>query len=204
MPFGLSPAPVFRGILPKWPAILFAASLLAVAVLPARGASSAEDLWNALRQPDHFALMRHATAPGTGDPDNFRLGDCSTQRNLSQGGREQARRTGEAFRAKGLSFAAVYSSAWCRCLDTARLLGFGEPQVLASLNSFFEDRSAGPAQTRRLRSEIQAMDLSRPVMFVTHQVNVTALSGVYPRSGEIVVMRRMPGGGLETLGSLRP
>jgi phosphohistidine phosphatase SixA len=188
---------------------LFSLIVLLNAVLLSGHISSAvaqdrNDLWAALKKPGHFVMMRHAIAPGTGDPDHFRLGDCTTQRNLSESGRQQARRTGEAFRKNGITGAAVYSSEWCRCLETARLLGLGDVEPMPSLNSFFEARSQGPAQTRQLRQEMSKMDLSRPVVLVTHQVNVTAFSGVYPRSGEMVLMRRMPDGEFETMGRLNP
>lgn len=85
------------------------------------------DLWSRLQQADthYYVLMRHAIAPGTGDPSNFQLADCSTQRNLSEEGRTQARRTGEAFRDKQIPVRQVLSSEWCRCLETAELLDLG-------------------------------------------------------------------------------
>ena len=83
-------------------------------------------LWAALRAGGHVALIRHALAPGTGDPAGFRVDDCATQRNLSPTGRAQARAIGERFRANGIDTAAVLSSQWCRCLDTARELALGE------------------------------------------------------------------------------
>jgi len=167
-------------------------------------AQESESLWSALRKPDHFVIMRHALAPGTGDPSNFQLDDCSTQRNLSDAGRRQARRTGEAFRENGIKTAKVYSSQWCRCLETARLLGFGEVTPLPSLNSFFRNRSEGPEQIAQLKNELAEMDLSQPVILVTHQVNVTGFTDVFPSSGEMVVMRRTPENTFEVLGTLDP
>ena len=82
-------------------------------------------LWAALRDGGHVALIRHALAPGTGDPAGFRVDDCATQRNLSPAGRAQARAIGERFRANGIDTAALFSSQWCRCLDTARELALG-------------------------------------------------------------------------------
>jgi phosphohistidine phosphatase SixA len=161
-------------------------------------------LWAAIRQPGHVVLMRHALAPGTGDPANFRLGDCATQRNLSEAGRSQARRTGEAFRTHGIASAAIYSSQWCRCLETARLLGLGEVRELPSLNSFFGDSGQAPEATRQLNRDLAAMDLSAPVILVTHQVNITAFAGGFASSGEMVVMRRKADGGFETLGTIDP
>jgi phosphohistidine phosphatase SixA len=163
-----------------------------------------EALWAAIRQPGHVVLMRHALAPGTGDPDGFRLGDCVTQRNLSEAGREQARRTGEAFREAGIASAAVYSSQWCRCLETARQLDLGEVRELPSLNSFFGDRGQASEATRQLSRDLAAMDLSGPVILVTHQVNITAFAGGFASSGEMLVMRRNADGGFETVGTIDP
>lgn len=183
--------------------LLTVCAVLFAAARPAPAQTEAE-LWAALRQPDHFVMMRHALAPGTGDPPVFQLDDCSTQRNLSEAGRRQAQRTGEAFRANRIETASVYSSQWCRCLDTARLLGFGKVNELPSLNSFFGDRSQGPAFLRQLERDLAGMDLSQPVILVTHQVNVTGFTGVFPSSGEMVVMRRAPDGGFEALGTIDP
>lgn len=159
------------------------------AVLIASVATAQEtDPLAALRQGMAVALVRHATAPGGGDPADFRLGDCSTQRNLSDEGRTEARALGARLRDAGIGQAQVYSSQWCRCLQTAELLGLGEVEPLPILNSFFSDRSRGPGQTEALRRLIAEPDDGPPRIFVTHQVNISALTGVFPRSGEIVVV----------------
>ena len=163
--------------------------LLALCAILATSAAAQEaDPLAALRQGAAVALVRHATAPGTGDPANFRLGDCSTQRNLSEAGRSEARALGERLRDAGIAEAQVYSSQWCRCLETAELLGLGEVEPLPILNSFFSDRSRGPGQTEALRRLIAESDDGPPRLFVTHQVNISALADVFPRSGEIVVV----------------
>ena len=102
-------------------------------------------LWKALRDGGHVALMRHAIAPGVGDPAGFRLDDCTTQRKLSAQGRAQARAIGERFRANGITTAAVFSSQWCRCLDTARELAlceFAEKLTLSPAKMTREDCEA--------------------------------------------------------------
>ena len=175
--------------------------------LAAREAPAADDaaLWRALAAGGHVALMRHALAPGVGDPRGFRLDDCATQRNLNDVGRAQARATGEAMRRNGISRAEVRTSAWCRCRETAELLGFGPAAVEPFLNSFFGDRTDEPAQTAALRDFIGKVVPGSPTqVLVTHQVNITALTGISPRSGEIVVIA--PGGaqGLQVLGRLGP
>lgn len=167
-----------------------------------RLASAETSPWAALRLKGSFALIRHATAPGTNDPQGFRLDDCKTQRNLSAEGRAQAGRMGELFRSKGIHTADVYSSQWCRCLDTARLMKLGEVRAEPLLNSFFQDRSREAGQIEALRRWIAQLELGKPTVFVTHQVVVTALSEIFPGSGEIVVMHRMPGGQLAVNGRL--
>lgn len=160
-------------------------------------------LWAALRTGGHVALMRHALAPGTGDPAGFRVDDCATQRNLSAAGHTQARAIGERFRANGIAAAAVFSSQWCRALDTARGLALGEVTADAALNSFFADRGEEAAHTRAARALIAAQaSADKPLVLVTHQVNITALSGVFPASGEIIVMR-VEGDALSLAGRIR-
>ncbi len=157
-------------------------------------------LWQALRSPGHVAIMRHALAPGGGDPDNFELRDCSTQRNLSDGGRDQAKRIGDRLRANGVAAARVYSSQWCRCLETAKLLGFGKVTELSALNSFFQSMEKRGAQTAALQDWIAEQPLENPTILVTHQVNITALTDIFPASGELVVLRRASDGTLTVVG----
>lgn len=180
--------------------VAVAAALLA---LPAQSAQSEATLWKALRSGNHVALIRHAIAPGTGDPPQFVLRDCSTQRNLSDEGRDQAYRIGLRFRVEGIAAAQVFSSQWCRCLETASLLGLGDVQELPALNSFFSNGQREPAQTQDLRKWLASRPLKPVLVLVTHQVNITAISGVYPASGEVVIMRRGNQGVLTTLGSIK-
>lgn len=155
--------------------------------------------WDALRQPGAIAIMRHALAPGTGDPAGFTLGDCATQRNLNDAGRAQARRTGDALRTRGISFDAVLTSQWCRARETARLLDLGTPVDAPALNSFFRSYDRRDAQTDALIEQLRTAD--GPLMLVTHQVNITALTGRGVRSGEIIVFRLTPDG-VMLLGSI--
>jgi broad specificity phosphatase PhoE len=167
-----------------------------------RAVSAQNDPWEALRRPGSFALIRHATAPGTNDPPGFRLEDCATQRNLSAEGRAQSVRIGDLFRANGIAAAEVFSSQWCRCLDTAGLMKLGDVRPQPLLNSFFQDRSREAVQIEALRQWIGQLELAKPVVFVTHQVVVTALSQIFPGSGEIVAMQRGPDGRLSVQGRL--
>jgi len=165
----------------------------------------------ALARGEAVALLRHALAPGMGDPDNFLVGDCSTQRNLSTEGRLQARAIGDRFRQEGIAMAEVFTSAWCRCQDTARLLSYNKPEVLPALNSFFGDRTTADAQTSELRDWIsqrlrkqnatEAASKRPATLLVTHQVNITALTGVYPASGDSVIVS-VRGDELVVLGQL--
>lgn len=140
----------------------------------------------------HVLLMRHAEAPGVGDPPGLRLDDCSTQRNLSAAGREQARAAGRWLRAQGLQRAQVWSSPWCRCLDTARLLDYGAVAVEPSLSSFFGDYERGPRQREALQAFIARLQDAPPgpaPVLVTHQVVISAYAGGSVSSAEMVLVR---------------
>ncbi len=145
------------------------------------------DAWDALREPDTIAIMRHALAPGTGDPAQFRLGDCNTQRNLDARGQRQAQQIGAAFRDKGIVFDQVLTSEWCRTRDTAKLLDSGPVVAFPPLNSFFQDFSTRESQTGEVLDFLETE--GGKLMLVTHQVNIFALTGQGTRSGEILVMR---------------
>lgn len=159
-------------------------------------------LWSLMADGKAIAVMRHELAPGIGDPDGFTLRDCATQRNLDDTGRARARATGARFRDQGIDDASVVSSQWCRCLETARLLDLGPVTELPALNSFFEDMAEGPAQTRRLRDWLASKRPAGPLVLVTHQVNIRALTGEATSSGEIIVFQMGDGGEVEVLGSL--
>ncbi len=172
---------------------------LVMLLMFATSASAKQSGWEALKNGTAFVVMRHALAPGTGDPANFRIGDCSTQRNLSDVGRQQARETGELFKAKGIEVAGVWSSAWCRCQETARLLGLGEVGILEPLNSFFRRQERRGPQMEALRNWLQAHKGGLPLVLVTHQVNISALTGVYPRSGELIFVEPADNGALRVV-----
>lgn len=159
--------------------------------------------WEALRGGGAVALFRHAMAPGAGDPPGMRLGDCSTQRNLDEAGRAQARRIGEAFRAEGVAVGAVLTSRWCRAAETAALAFPGLSRAEPAFDSFFDNREEGPARTALARRVLLEWRGPGALVAVTHQVNVTALTGVFPSSGEGVVLGR-GGGGLVVVGRVRP
>jgi phosphohistidine phosphatase SixA len=153
------------------------------------GAAHAVDAaWDAARHGRAAVLMRHAIAPGIGDPPGFRLGDCTTQRLLSEAGRAQSRAVGALLRAHGIASARVLASASCRCIDTAERLGLGPVTIEPILNGFFADRSAAEAQTAALRGLLGDRGGPRPLVLVTHQVNIAALTGIFPASGESLLV----------------
>jgi phosphohistidine phosphatase SixA len=171
-----------------------------------RTANPEEEIWSRLKPPQqthYFVLMRHALAPGTGDPPNFKLGDCSTQRNLSEEGRAQAKRTGQAFKQRNIEVKQVLSSQWCRCLDTAKLLDVGPVKPFPPLNSFFRDPSAKSEQTAQVREFMRKQEKTAGVtVMVTHFVNISALSGSGVASGEMVVMEVNRDDQLEVVGRI--
>jgi len=176
-----------------------AGAVLAIAGLPALAQP-----WPALG-PDGIVLFRHAEAPGVGDPPDFRLGDCGTQRNLSERGRVQAQELGARFRARNIAVGQVLSSQWCRTRDTAELAFPGRVQEAPVFNSFFsEDAAQSARQTAAARAVLVAWRGPGVLVVVTHQVNITALTGIFPASGEGIVVRAVAGGGLEVVGRLPP
>ena len=163
---------------------LFFKSVLAF--LLAFPAVADEAAWEAL-EVWRIRVNASCAGPGTGDPAEVRIGDCSTQRNLNETGREQARWIGRAFRKRGIAFDAVFTGQWCRCRETGELLGLG----LASVSQ--------TATTKKFLSD----NLPRNrLLLVTHQFNISALTDAYTRSGEILVLPRFPDGMLRPIGSI--
>jgi broad specificity phosphatase PhoE len=168
------------------------ASVLGLLLLMPGGIYAAEKsaaAWQLLQQGGLVVFIRHSLAPGVGDPPGFTLGDCTTQRTLSEDGRRQARTLGEAFRRRGVPIEKVYSSQWCRCRETARL-AFGSYTEHQALNSFFAQPELKIAQTAAMNSLLEE---NRPqsgnLILVTHQVNITALTGIVPAPSEMVLAR---------------
>ncbi len=148
-------------------------------------------------------MLRHARAPGTGDPPGFRLGDCRTQRNLDDSGRAQARGIGAWLRARGISRARVFSSQWCRCLETAALLDLGPVTPLPALNSFFERPQEREQRLAELRQFIARQTPDGVlIVLVTHYVTIAALTGEGVSSGEAVVLTLTDGNSFHMAGRL--
>jgi broad specificity phosphatase PhoE len=152
----------------------------------------------------HVLMVRHALAPGTGDPPEFRLGDCATQRNLDERGRAQARAIGAWLRARGVTAAEVYSSQWCRCVETARLMAIGEVTELPALNSFYELTENRESNLRALRKFLAARPAQGlPTVLVTHHVTIAAITGSSVSSGEGVLIELDGGDRYTVRGRLR-
>ena len=180
----------------KWGALTFL--LLAWTGLVSAGETprlSLEQIAAYLDRPHVYMLMRHAYAPGTGDPDNFDLQDCFTQRNLDDRGRYQATAAGKELRAAGIDFDKVYTSQWCRCKETARLLGFDVPvEELPVLNSSWRrPREEAGAQADRLREFFSGRPAEENGLYVSHQANILTLTGVGLASGQSVLITYQDG-----------
>jgi len=182
---------------------LFAAAALAVPA-GALGAE-AEDLFARLRRGKAVLLMRHgATGLGVGDPTGYRLDDCSTQRNLSDSGRGDARRVGERLARERIRIDRVYSSPWCRCLETGKL-AFGRAEAWDALSSVFDFPEREAAYSERVRKRIATFAPRSPsgnLALVTHNVNIAALTRESVAPAEIVVVEAQGCCGLRTLGRL--
>jgi phosphohistidine phosphatase SixA len=190
-----------RGSLWHWPALLPVLLLALIALaLPRMGWAQSD--WASL-QDGSIVLFRHANAPGFSDPSGFTLNDCSTQRNLDATGRDQARRIGEQFRSRRIPVREVLSSQWCRTRETAQLAFPGLVRDAAPFNSFFETSERQAAQTAAALDILKQWQGPGVLVVVTHQVNITALTGISPASGQGVIVK--PGqSGLAVLGRVQP
>ncbi len=133
-------------------------------------------------------FLRHALAPGNGDPANFNLKDCATQRNLDETGRMQARGIGKHIAAANLILAGVYSSEWCRCIETALLLDLGPVTPFSGLNSFYENHAPRDATLAKLRAKLDSLPRDgAPVIMVTHYVTIQATTNITVPAGGAVL-----------------
>ena len=140
----------------------------------------------------HVLLMRHADAPGVGDPPGYKLDQCETQRNLGDVGRKQSVEIGRWLVSQGVVNPRLFSSAWCRCLDTARLMSLGSVSVEPSLNSFFDEMSLAKRQTIALQEFVSKRlktEPKQPLILITHHVNIEAFTGRIVGVGDMVLVR---------------
>jgi broad specificity phosphatase PhoE len=184
--------------LPRSIALTLASSLLAFS-------ACAADAWAELAKPGAIVLFRHATAPGIGDPQGFKLDDCATQRNLDEKGRAEARRLGELFRDRKVHVGAVVTSQWCRTRETARLAFGDDVRDEPSFNSFFgQGQQAKDAQLAKARAFLSRWRGPGALVVVTHQVVIQALAGVGAASAQGVVVRSAPDGKYQVVATIDP
>ena len=145
-----------------------------------------------LQDGQHVLLMRHADAPGYGDPSGYVIAQCATQRNLGEYGKKQSKAIGAWLSNQGIQAATVFSSPWCRCLETANLLNKGPVKIDPAIGSFFDDMSLEKKQTRELEALIKN-ELGKqsrvPIILVTHHVNIQAYTGKVVGVGDMVLVR---------------
>ena len=169
------------------------------------GDAGVESMAAALREGGVVVLIRHsATDPGVGDPPGFTQDDCPTQRNLSDAGREQARRLGEWFHTNGIVPSSVRASPWCRTRETARI-AFGRSADWTALSNLYTEPGGRQEQTRQVRTAIAAVGKGEVDVLVSHGVSIRVFVDVYPDQGEMVVVRpsgRVGDDGIEVLGRL--
>jgi phosphohistidine phosphatase SixA len=170
--------------------------------------SQANDLriWDSLQGTNpkgYVLLLRHSLAPGSGDPANFRLDDCSTQRNLSDVGREDAREIGEWLKRREIKIARVESSRWCRAKETAQLLDIGKVRLNKNLDSLFRETNieSHPATMKVRKQIINYRNKSGLLVLVGHYVNIAALTDIGVNSGEGVLVRADSKGVIRVVGS---
>ena len=157
----------------------------------------ASDLALKLASSEHILLIRHASAPGVGDPPGYSLERCETQRVLGDDGKRQSVRIGDWLRRQGVRTGRVLSSVWCRCQQTAERLNFGPIQVEPALGSFFDEPDKGPLQNRQLQQLIAGelpTKAGKALILVTHHVNIREFVGENIGSGDMVLARVTPQG----------
>ena len=180
--------------------LAFAVALLTTWASPT---AANDDLWTLLKGGGQVVLIRHGlTTPGVGDPAGMRLDDCSTQRNLVDEGRQESRRLGEAFRARGIPVGKVLSSPWCRCVETAQQAFAGTPEIWAALGNLFGRPEAVAHQVRDMRARVSERPSGGNLVLVTHGSTIAALTGINPGTAEMVVVTPQGGGRFVVAGRL--
>jgi phosphohistidine phosphatase SixA len=187
----------------RWTAVtIVVVSVVLTVVALTSPAAASDDLWALLKSGGQIVFIRHAiTTPGVGDPPGMRLDDCRTQRNLTDDGRQHARRVGEAFRARGIAVTRVLSSPWCRCLETAQL-AFGPPEVSSALGNLFGRPEAKAEQVRQMRAMAGVAPGIGNVVWVSHGSTIVELTGVNPDPAEMIILTPQGGGRFSVAGRL--
>jgi len=161
------------------------------------------DKLNASSAKGYVLLLRHSLAPGVGDPENFKLGDCSTQRNLSQEGRDDASEIGAWIKRQKVKIYRVESSRWCRARQTAKLLDIGKVKLNKNLDSLFRESNleSHPKTLKTKEQILSHRSKSGLLVLVGHYVNIAALVGVGVDSGEGVIVKANKNGVIKVLGA---
>ncbi len=151
-------------------------------------------IWDKLQGTNpkgYVLLLRHTLAPGVADPENFKLDDCTTQRNLSQVGRDDAKSVGQWLKRLDIKIARVESSRWCRAKETAQLLDIGKVRLNSNLDSLLQSKDPVKAiQTVRVKKQIvDYRNKSGLLVLVGHYINIGAVTGVGVESGEGVLVK---------------
>jgi phosphohistidine phosphatase SixA len=160
-----------------------------VLMLGAGPAMATDAGWALLREGGHVVLLRHAMSGGGAEPANFDIEKCATQRNLSERGKQQARKIGALFATRAAPIDRVLSSRWCRCLNTARIAFEAEPEVFEPLDPVKTDEVEKAAQLKAIMDIAAGFAGSDNLVMVTHADVVQALTGLTPREGEAVIVQ---------------
>lgn len=166
------------------------AFVILILMLAFAPAEATEAGWALLRDGEQVVLLRHAMAPGVAEPSSFAIDDCKTQRNLSDRGRQQARKIGALFSARAAPTERVLSSRYCRALETGSIaFRDGEVEPFEALDLLKPDEKEASAQNEAVMAEIRAYSGSGNLVMITHQENIKALTGVVAREGEAIIVR---------------
>jgi phosphohistidine phosphatase SixA len=189
----------------KAKAALVLTALLATTLFPSHANARDLAIWDQIKGTNpkgYVLLMRHALAPGIGDPENFNVNDCSTQRNLNDEGRTDAREIGSWLKRRDVKIFRVESSRWCRAKETAELLDIGKVRPNKNFDSLFRDPDpANHPQTAAIKKRIFNHRNTRGLLvMVGHSVNIQTLTSTSLESGEGVLVRATPQGDLKILG----
>jgi phosphohistidine phosphatase SixA len=194
---------LFRRAHSLWPAVLALAVLFGLAATPHAYADDAA-LWTLMKKPGHIAFLRHAHSPESPPDGDVKSNDCTTQRNLDDAGRAQARRLADAFRKHGIASAQIYSSRYCRAMETDKLIKLGAVRPLPALDQAFLADLGGMAETRtKTRAFIKSNPPKRLTILVSHVSNIQSIAGVSLDSGELAVGHVEPSGELAVNGRIK-
>lgn len=176
--------------------------LLFLTGLSTPNAAATEAGWALLRNGGQVVLLVHANAPGVGEPASFDIENCRTQRNLSDRGRQQARRIGALFAARAAPVGDVLASRYCRTLETARLAFDGTPEPWEALDLLPEDEVQATEQVATIVERIRDYSGAGNIILVTHAPVVTAITGARAREGEAVIVAPIEDG-VQRIGAIR-